>query len=67
MHDPYTQKRTLWPWLLLIVVVLAGLVWFAWDRGWFAADEPGAAEVIIEAPVEEVVIEAPPEAGGAGE
>lgn len=67
LHDPYAQKRTLWPWLLLIVVVLAGLLWFAWDRGWFAADEPGAAEVIIEAPAEEVVIEAPPEAGGAGE
>ena len=53
LRDPYAQKRTVWPWLLLVVVVLAGLGWFAWDRGWFAAEEPVAEEVVIEAPAEE--------------
>lgn len=60
LRDPYAQKRPVWPWVLLVLIVLAGAGWFAWDRGWgregVASEEPvaevsGPAEPSAEAPV----------------
>lgn len=42
MRDPYAEKKPLWPWLLLVLVIL-GLVLCAVQFGWFAtpvAPEP---------------------------
>lgn len=36
LRDPYAEKKPLWPWLLLVLVVL-GLVFCAVHFGWFAA------------------------------
>lgn len=52
MNDPYAKKRSRWPWVLGLIVIVA-LGWFVWDRDWLAADEP-VAEVSADAPVEEV-------------
>lgn len=38
MRDPYASKKTLWPWLLLLVVIV-GVVWGALEFGWFSTPE----------------------------
>lgn len=34
LRDPYAPKAPLWPWLLLVVV--AGALWWAFHKGWIA-------------------------------
>src|SRR5690606_17181594 len=36
LRDPYAARRPVWPWLLLLVVVL-GLALFGLQAGWFSA------------------------------
>lgn len=38
MRDPYASKKPLWPWLLLLVVIV-GVVWGALEFGWFSTPE----------------------------
>lgn len=42
LRDPYADKKPLWPWLLLVLVIL-GVVFCAVQFGWFAT--PGAPGV----------------------
>lgn len=35
LRDPYAPKRPVWPWLLLVAIV-AGLAWAAWQYGVFS-------------------------------
>lgn len=42
LRDPYAEKKPVWPWLLLIVLLAAG-GWYAWDR-YQSAQSPAATQ-----------------------